>query len=330
MTMISWIIGVVAMMSVLAWKGDDTIPSVDETISTFCGLPMVYMAAASLVVALCPLPRWMYLGNEGEPLLAIVAPVMVCVCTGLVAVSWWVLSVVIWVMGKVFARRSVGHVSTNSRASVISMLVIFVMVFLFVPWQVAYLGCWAIHLYTCATSQKISGPTVDSDEEEVAVPLVATNSIEEEDSVSSTTPSSAELATHPPPFPRHKSDSSMTQAYHYNTHLLLLMTWLLPMAAPVLVVWVRTLMTAGLTTPFDGDHFFLNVAPFVGLVEVASSGRGLNKHRAGRWLHVRWAFAVLAVVAFFVGPRKTYLVFDMARVVVARSEERRVGKECRN
>lgn len=81
-----------------------SIPSVDETISTFCGLPMVYMACASFVVALWPLPRWMYLGNQGEPLLAIVAPLMVFLCTGLVVVSWWILSSLVWVLSKVFAR----------------------------------------------------------------------------------------------------------------------------------------------------------------------------------------------------------------------------------
>ncbi|TFK99201.1 PGAP1-like protein-domain-containing protein [Pterulicium gracile] len=276
MTMISWIIGVIATMSFLVWKGDGSIPSVDETISTFCGLPMVYMACASFVVALWPLPRWMYLGNQGEPLLAIVAPLMVFLCTGLVVVSWWILSSLVWVLSKVFARQSVAHVSTNSRASVISMIVIFIMVFLFVPWQVAYLGCWTIHLYTCATStaQKATSLTTKGEEEEVAVPLVAAGPNSNEEDASLTTAPTSESATHPH-LPRHKSDV----AYHYNTHLLLLMTWLLPMAAPVLVVWVRTLMTAGLTTPFDGDHFFLNVAPFAILVEVVSLGRGLGKHR---------------------------------------------------
>jgi hypothetical protein len=57
---------------------------------------------------------------------------------------------------------------------------------------------------------------------------------------------------------------------NHNMHLLLLMTWLLPLAAPVLAAWVRTLVTAGITTPFDGDHVFLNVAPFLILVDFAS------------------------------------------------------------
>ena len=48
------------------------------------------------------------------------------------------------------------------------------------------------------------------------------------------------------------------------------MIWLLPFTAPVLAVWVRTLITAGLTTPFDGDHNFLAVVPFLVLTDFAS------------------------------------------------------------
>jgi len=55
-----------------------------------------------------------------------------------------------------------------------------------------------------------------------------------------------------------------------NMHLLLLMTWLLPLTAPVLAVWVRTLLTAGYTTPFDGDHNFLAALPFLVMTDFAS------------------------------------------------------------
>lgn len=64
-----------------------------------------------------------------------------------------------------------------------------------------------------------------------------------------------------------------------NEHLLLLMTWLLPLAAPVLAVWVRTLMTAGYTTPFDGDHNVLYVAPFLILVEMGAGMGGFMVSR---------------------------------------------------
>ncbi len=55
--------------------------------------------------------------------------------------------------------------------------------------------------------------------------------------------------------------------------MLLLLTWLLPLAAPVLAVWVRTLTTAGpiaLDSIGTGDHNFLSVAPYLILVDYAS------------------------------------------------------------
>lgn len=71
---------------------------------------------------------------------------------------------------------------------------------------------------------------------------------------------------------RQAQDESKAErdALNYNMHLLLLLTWLLPLTAPVLAVWVRTLLTAGYTTPFDGDHNFLAVLPFLIVVDFCS------------------------------------------------------------
>ena len=88
-------------------------------------------------------------------------------------------------------------------------------------------------------------------------------------------------------------------AQNEREHLLLLMTWLLPLAAPVLAVWVRTLFTAGLTTPFDGDHNVLYVAPFLVLVD-PSWGLTWTWAWGGppAGLKPRWTMLVLAVAAF--------------------------------
>lgn len=94
------------------------------------------------------------------------------------------------------------------------------------------------------------------------------------------------------------------------------MTWLLPLAAPILAVWVRTLFTAGFTTPFDGGHNFLRVLPFLMLVD---PGWGFN------WLRTRtrhilakssWRLLLVAFVAFVFGPRQTYAVFEVASGVL--------------
>lgn len=135
------------------------------------------------------------------------------------------------------------------------------MIFVFVPWQVAYLGCWLLHLHTCASStQHLKGGISRSGE---AVPLVDRGRRQD----------STDYPKYPPPAaeanPPDTRDIKRENANH-SLHLLLLMTWLLPLTAPVLAVWVRTLLTAGYTTPFDGDHNFLAVLPFLILTDFAS------------------------------------------------------------
>lgn len=141
-------------------------------------------------------------------------------------------------------RTTIGSISTT-----------FVLIFFLVPWQVAFLGSYLIIFHTTVSSSRspllwgrVSHKYKDSSLD--AYPL---------------SPSS-------PPFPpsrsslRARSESHLSnQTYNHTllTHLLLLKTLLLPLSAPVLAVWVRTLSTAGYTTPFDGDHNFLYVAPWL-------------------------------------------------------------------
>ena len=64
---------------------------------------------------------------------------------------------------------------------------------------------------------------------------------------------------------------TQSEAHAQKMTILLLIFWLLPLVAPVLAVWVRTLATAGLTTPFDGDHDVLASASFLLFVDFASN-----------------------------------------------------------
>lgn len=143
------------------------------------------------------------------------------------------------------------------------MFLIFLLVFLFVPWQVAFLGCWLIHLYTCASTSVDAFPGSTPTPPIAAIPLLRQR---DNDDVSEDEGSSRETEG----FSKSSSNRYKINNHHHNLHLLLLMTWLLPLVAPVLAVWVRTLITAGFTTPFDGDHFFPNVAPFLVIVDFAS------------------------------------------------------------
>jgi GPI inositol-deacylase len=152
------------------------------------------------------------------------------------------------------------------------------LIYLFIPWQVAFLGSWLIHLYTCATPMSrepipasISSPALASSE--LSIPLARLEP--DQGSRSSSEPESEEDGKYLQSYRCH------TDNHHHSMHFLLLMTWLLPLAAPVLAVWVRTLMTAGFTTPFSGGHFFLGVAPFLIFVDFASwtTGPLFAKHQ---------------------------------------------------
>ena len=123
----------------------------------------------------------------------------------------------------------------------LSFGLISLLIFLLVPWQVGFLGCWIYHLYSCASIQ----PThVHAAPDAVAIPLMPRDDEDGADTHEQSPPPSTPL---PPPTQDRGSQNE-------REHLLLLMTWLLPLAAPVLAVWVRTLFTAGFTTPFDGDQ----------------------------------------------------------------------------
>lgn len=56
----------------------------------------------------------MWLGNGGQPIFVLLAPFLLFIVTGLVAVSWWVLKVSIWVWRAImqtlpFGKRFVDH-----------------------------------------------------------------------------------------------------------------------------------------------------------------------------------------------------------------------------
>jgi GPI inositol-deacylase len=188
------------------------------------------------------------------------------------------------------------------RVTVFSMVFIFILIFLFVPWQVAFLVSWIILYHTSVVSSQRLKPTKTS------------QSLSSSSSSSSTRPaiSAAKDYTH--------------ANHNTSTHFLLLMTWLLPLVAPVLGVWVRTLATAGWTTPFDGDHNFLYVAPFLLFADwswtcVRKLGRVKLLQRTC-YTHIiasflasnipKWSILMIAFFAFFYGPRFNYLVFDIA------------------
>ncbi|KAI0329552.1 GPI-inositol-deacylase [Cubamyces sp. BRFM 1775] len=318
-----WAVGIVAIILWDMWgivERGAPIPDVRRSLEFFMRKRMPWLMVGSYCISLLPLRVGVWLGNGGNPALAPLATILLPITFGLVCVLWWTLQFLMWPL-----RFVLGRIGSGSRreditprrplTTITSMGLIFLLIFILVPWQVAFLGCWLIHFFTCAASLvdlarfELQHPTGAE-----AIPLVP---------VSPRADSQSETGRTPSPH------SAQAQLVNAHLHLLLFMTWLLPLAAPVLAVWVRTLATAGLTTPFDGDHNFLYVAPFLALVE-ALSGNDAERFVVALFtkkerLSPRWGIAALAAAAFFVGPRTTYLVFEMASAAMAWMVLSRIG-----
>lgn len=86
------------------------MPTVDQSLSTYSHRTLQGLMLASFLVSFVPLPVDYYLGNEGEALFAPIAPVLLLLASGLVFVTWWVLTILMWSIGNIgtlFLGRSV-------------------------------------------------------------------------------------------------------------------------------------------------------------------------------------------------------------------------------
>ncbi|KAJ3895608.1 PGAP1-like protein-domain-containing protein [Lentinula edodes] len=320
-TVVCWAVGIVSLVVFKAWRSGESngiscVPPVSHSLRDFGQRQLPKLMLVSYLLSLLPLPDYLFIGMEGEWLYAPIAPLLLVVASGLVCVSWMLLVVLMWPIGMmrhIYSARPREEVISARRSTVVSMCFIFALIIFFIPWQVAYLCCWLIHLQSCASDCFPSPDPVS--QVGTAIPLLSRDE----------SPSGGRGGSGQP------SHKHLISNSHHRAHLLLLMTWLLPLAAPVLVVWVRTLVTAGLSTPFDGDHFFLNVAPFMILVDYASwtSNPLLQKHRlvVEKYFSASWTLWLVAGVAFFVGPRKTYHVFDAARLAIGMLTVLRIGPQ---
>ncbi|KAF9268404.1 PGAP1-domain-containing protein [Marasmius fiardii PR-910] len=320
-TLPCWIVGVVSLILYEAWSVGDhgaAIPTVYQSLRWFGRRTYPKLMVASFLVSVLPVSVEYYLGNSGTLVFAPIAPLLLTVATGLVYVSWALLNVIMWPVekvGRLFFRGQRQEVTSVRRSTILSTCLLFVLIFFFIPWQVAYLSCWIIHLYTCASAS--ATPVGDSDE---PILLTRNDDGDEVENEDETAQQQGQL--------RLIQFRIIRDNDNYNSHMLLFMTWLLPLAAPILVVWVRTLVTAGLTTPFDGDHFFMNVAPFLVMVDFASwksTSLMYPKSSLEKYLSIKWGFALVAGVAFFIGPRWAYRVFDVAKIVIGALVVIRIG-----
>ena len=202
---------------------------------------------AGLYHGLLPRPKDYALGNGSEVFFALHTPFVLLIAMGSVVLSWWILCILMWPIRKSKCVLAQTKSETGmTRTTLLLMFIIFILVLTLVPWQVAFLISWSIHLVTCATHLATPSPPGDA-----STPPPRTRS-----------PSphpSRRTQKHPPP--------------HDAEHTLLLLMWILPLTVPVLAVWARTLAVADLgaaVSTVGGDHNVLSVAPYLVLVDFAS------------------------------------------------------------
>ena len=82
------------------------MPSVSETLSLFTRETLPRLLGAAFVVSLLPLPQDYVLGNGGEVVFALLAPLILLLVTGMVTVSWWTLCIIILPIHKLWRGRN--------------------------------------------------------------------------------------------------------------------------------------------------------------------------------------------------------------------------------
>ncbi|KLO19789.1 PGAP1-domain-containing protein [Schizopora paradoxa] len=276
------IIGLAFGWSLWKWDSGASMTAPGQTLNSYVGqLPKAMVLAT--IIALLPLPSSMLLGNAGEIVFSPIAGFILFLSSGLVCLTWVILSFCSSVYGKIanIFSRPAKETPISHKRGAISMLVISALVFLVVPWQVAFLACYMLHFHACATAAVKPG-------------------------------SSPSSPRSPSPGSEQEQHRQEQDAHAQRLHVLLLMTWCLPILAPVLAVWVRTLLTAGFTTPFDGDHFVMNVIAFMYLTYSMSGGGPVllhNKHRF-EYIPVPYLYALGSAVTFVLGPRAMYRTYE--------------------
>ncbi|KAL7417647.1 PGAP1-like protein-domain-containing protein [Mrakia frigida] len=112
-----------------------------------------------------------------------------------------------------------------------------------------------------------------------------------------------------------RSASTIPSRTNLYSSVLFLLLWLLPLNAPVLVVWVRNLQVNWME-PFGGDHNVLDIVGILLLVEMFSGGRSLEESSKGR-RRIRvleFSFYALSFASFVFGSRYIHRVYDLANL----------------
>ncbi|KAG8760456.1 GPI inositol deacylase [Serendipita sp. 396] len=287
-----WSISVVAIIQGMAWHQYDTrgaFPSARVIVHDLFWWLITTIGLSLVILSMFPTPKELFLGNSGNPLFAPLAFFMWLFACGLVISSIYILLIITYCFSaiqKKIARSSPSGEQRTSKRWILSIAIIVLLVAVVVPFQVAFMIVFMIQLSVCGT------------------PGMSLN----------TTKLDSPISSSPTPDGLRKEHIKRTQ----NFHFLLLLTWLLPFAGPILVVWIRTLQTAGYTVPFDGDHNVIVILPWILLGEATASGRTFRRE-ASSWRSnmTILLFSLVVLISLLLGPRYPFLVFEATTVLAA-------------
>lgn len=94
-----WAVGIVAIILFDAWgtlECSGVMPDVMSSLSAFIRKRLSWLLLLSSLISFIPLPVQIWLGNGGEPMLVGLAPLLLLIATGLVSISWWMITLLKW------------------------------------------------------------------------------------------------------------------------------------------------------------------------------------------------------------------------------------------
>lgn len=106
--------------------------------------------------------------------------------------------------------------------------------------------------------------------------------------------------------------------YNFCFSILLLMFWIVPIAAPILIVWGRKMVTARWNEPFQSHHNLLSIGPILFLVETISSGKIVPRTKdLPKQIVTYTGLILITTAALLVGVQRTYLLYRLVNIFSA-------------
>ncbi|KAG9049980.1 GPI inositol deacylase [Tulasnella sp. UAMH 9824] len=352
-----WGAGVVAAgFSYALWQWENDLPLPPpkavyaKMFSTSTRIPM-QASGALFALALLPLPRQALLGSSGEwPLDPLIAVAFFWVGAGFVGVLMFMLDGITWMMRvgtrlskpmrleRSPAMQAMGTRPLSKKRSFVALGLVLLLVGTVIPHQVAFVISWLMILWTSATRSKSTATPQETapapsprqnpsarDALEPPIPLSSVRVPSPSPTRRRSTPEPeapksrpVALAELPPPPGDGPTPLTVSNDFALVQHVLLLQAFLFPTQGAVLAVWIRTLVTAGFTTPFNGDHNIFLAIFWLVLAEAVVNGVTWKRKGLRALKFVAPALsALLSVYSFVFGLRYPFGVFELANVFAA-------------